>query len=139
MSVLALLGGTYSSDSSSSGAAAGVAVVIYLIYLALAVLAVVGLWKIFVKAGQKGWYALIPILNWYVIIKLVGREGWWLILLFIPCVNFVVLVILSIDLAKAFGKELGYGLGLAFLSFIFYPLLGFSDAQYRGPQTTPVL
>ena len=34
--------------------------------------------------------------------------------------------------AKAFGKGTGYGIGLAFLGFIFFPMLGFSDATYTG-------
>jgi hypothetical protein len=54
----------------------------------------------------------------------------------IPFVNFIVLIILSIDVAKSFGKGTGFGLGLAFLSLIFYPILGFGDAKYRGPAVT---
>ena len=41
---------------------------------------------------------------------------------------------LFIELAKCFGKGAGFGLGLALLSPIFFPLLGFGDAKYRGPQ-----
>lgn len=56
-----------------------------------------------------------------------------MILLYIPIVNFVVLAILSIDLAKSFGKGTGYGIGLWLLSFILYPMLGFGTASYQGP------
>jgi hypothetical protein len=53
--------------------------------------------------------------------------------MFIPFVNFIILIILSIDMAKSFGKGVGFGLGLAFLGFIFLPILGFGSAQYQGP------
>jgi uncharacterized membrane protein YhaH (DUF805 family) len=68
-----------------------------------------------------------------VLLKIVGRPGWWLILLLIPLVNFIVAIVIHVDLAKSFGKGVGFGLGLTFLGIIFYPLLGFGDAQYQGP------
>jgi hypothetical protein len=51
----------------------------------------------------------------------------------IPFVNFIIFIIISIDIAKNFGKGVGFGLGLAFLGFIFYPVLGFGSATYQGP------
>ena len=51
----------------------------------------------------------------------------------IPFVNFVICIILCIDLAKSFGKGAGFGIGLAFLGIIFFPILGFGSAQYQGP------
>jgi hypothetical protein len=94
---------------------------------------IVAMWKIFTKAGQPGWACLIPFYNIYVLCKIVGRPGWWLILMLIPFVNVIIGIILCIDLAKSFGKGVGFGLGLIFLSFIFYPILGFGSAQYQGP------
>jgi hypothetical protein len=104
-----------------------------LIELAIVVLVIVGMWKLFEKARKPGWASIIPIYNTYVLMEIVGRPWWWLILLFIPCVNFVVAIIVCLDLAKCFGKDALYGIGLLLLGFIFFPLLGFSDAQYRGP------
>lgn len=132
-SVLGVLAG---SSSDGSAAAAGITtLVFFLIYIAVIVLAIAGMWKAFEKAGQKGWAAIVPILNYYVIIKLVGREVWWLVLLLIPCVNIVVAIILFMDLAKKFGKSEGYGIGLALLPFIFWPMLGFGKDQYQGDRT----
>jgi hypothetical protein len=51
----------------------------------------------------------------------------------IPLVNFIVAIILCIDLAKSFGKGAGFGIGLALLGVIFLPILGFGSAQYEGP------
>jgi uncharacterized membrane protein YhaH (DUF805 family) len=101
--------------------------------LLVAVIMIAAMWKVYAKAGQPGWACLIPIYNMYVWCKIVGRPGWWVILLFIPFVNFIMLIILSIDLAKSFGKGAGFGLGLAFLGIIFLPILGFGSAQYQGP------
>jgi hypothetical protein len=94
---------------------------------------IVACWKIFTKAGQPGWASIIPIYNWYILCKIVGRPGWWVILLLIPFVNFIIGIILCIDLAKSFGKGVGFGIGLVLLSVIFFPILGFGSAQYQGP------
>jgi hypothetical protein len=101
--------------------------------LLVAVLLIVALWKIFTKAGQPGWASLIPIYNIYIWCKIVGRPGWWVILMLIPFVNFIIAIILCIDLAKSFGNGVGFGVGLAFLGIIFFPILGFGSAQYQGP------
>ena len=104
-----------------------------LIYLAFMVLMVASLWKIYDKAGEPGWAAIVPIYNVVVLLKIVGRPIWWLVLLMIPFVNFIIAILVMIDLAKSFGQGAGYGLGLVFLPFIFSPMLAFGDASYRGP------
>jgi hypothetical protein len=108
--------------------------IVNVIVLALVVVAIVGLWKTFVKAGQPGWGAIIPIYNLYLLCKVAGRPGWWVLLMFIPLVNIIIAIIVYIDIAKNFGKGLGFGLGLVFLGFIFFPILGFGDARYLGKQ-----
>jgi len=134
--MLALLGQySSSSSSSSSGGSAVVALLFFAVYAAVIVLIIAGMWKMFVKAGQQGWLSIIPILNTYVIIKLAGREGWWILLFLIPCVNIVVAIIVYMDLAQKFGKSAAYGLGLIFLPFIFIPVLGFGDAEFIGDKT----
>jgi hypothetical protein len=106
--------------------------IVTLIYLALAVLMIVAYWKLFVKAGQPGWAIFIPIYNVIVMLKIIGRPWWWILLFLVPLVNFVIAIIVSIDLAKAFGKEVGFGIGIFLLGFIFIPILAFGDAQYKG-------
>ena len=106
--------------------------VIMVISLLITLAVIVAMWKIFTKAGQPGWASIIPIYNIYVWCKIVGRPGWWVILMLIPFVNVIVAIILCIDLAKSFGKGVGFGIGIVFLGFIFLPILGFGDAQYQG-------
>jgi len=110
----------------------GTGVLFSLICLALAVLIIAAFWKVFTKAGQPGWAAIIPIYNIVVWLRIAGRPGWWIILLLIPIVGAVIAIVVSIDLAKKFGKGAGFGLGLALLGFIFYPILAWGSAQYSG-------
>ena len=105
---------------------------IIIVYLALIVLVIAGMWKAFVKAGRQGWEAIIPFYNAYVMCLIAGRPGWWFILFLVPIVSIVVAIIVSLDIATKFGKGAGFGIGLALLGFIFWPILGFGDAEYQG-------
>src|SRR5206468_12717784 len=84
------------------------------------------------KTGQPSWASIIPIYNLYIWCKIVGRPWWWILLMLIPLVNFIVVIILCIDLAKSFGKGAGVGIGLALHGVIFFPIMGFGSAQYQG-------
>ena len=118
-------------SASSQGQAPGP--LFWIFWLAVTILMIAACWKIFTKAGQPGWAAIIPIYNWYILYKLVGRPGWWVILLLIPFINFIIGIILCVDLAKSFGKGVGFAIGLILLGIIFFPILGFGSAQYQGP------
>ncbi|QEF98755.1 hypothetical protein Mal15_28100 [Stieleria maiorica] len=109
-----------------------IGLLILVIQLAILVVVIAGLWKTFEKAGKPGWGAIIPIYNIILLLQIAGRPIWWIVLFFIPLVNLILAIIVSIDVAKNFGKGVGYGIGLAFLGFIFYPMLGFGDAKYQG-------
>ena len=115
-------------EYSSSGGAGGI--VVSLVYLVLGVLFIAGLWKTFVKAGEPGWAAIVPIYNVITILKLGGKPWFWAI---IPIVGPIMLIIAEIELAKRFGKGTGFGIGLAFLPFIFFPMLGFGSATAGAP------
>jgi hypothetical protein len=107
-------------------------VLVILIILAFALFMIVSYWKVFEKAGQPGWGVLIPIYNILLLLKIAGKPGWWILLYLIPLVNIVIAIIVSIEIAKNFGKDALFGLGLAFLGIIFYPILAFGSAQYLG-------
>jgi hypothetical protein len=104
-----------------------------IVYLALIVLIVAGWWMMFTKAGEAGWKAIIPIWNVLILLKIVGRDWWWIILSIIPIVGLVIWIIVSLDLAKSFGRGTGFAVGLILLPFIFAPILGFGSDTYRGP------
>ena len=101
-----------------------------IVWLAIIVFLVVSLWKVFEKAGEPGWASLIPVYNLIVMLRIAGKPLWWLILMFIPFVNLVAFILVGLATAERFGKGAGFGLGLTFLGFIFYPVLAFGDARY---------
>ena len=110
----------------------GIGAVGVIIYLALIVFFLMVGWKIFAKAGKPGWAIIIPIYNGIVALQIVNRPVWWIILFLIPIVNVVISIIVALDMAKAFGKGTGFGIGLILLGIIFYPILAFGDAAYQG-------
>jgi hypothetical protein len=93
---------------------------------------IVSLWKVFTKGGQPGWGCLIPIFNLYCLVKVAGKPGWWFLLFLIPLVNLVITILVALGVARKFGKSDGFAVGLFFLPFIFYPILGFGDAKYQA-------
>lgn len=111
----------------------GIGIGFILIILAVVVFMIAALWKIFEKAGQPGWAAIVPIYNCYVLLKIVGKPGWWLLLFLIPIVNYVFIIWTYNMLSKSFGKEEGFTVGLVLLGIVFFPILGFGDAKYLGP------
>ena len=112
------------------GESCGYPVGVLIFQLILMALIVVGLWKLFVKAGQPGWAAIIPLYNTIVMIQIAGKPIWWIILLFIPIVSLVISVLIAIGLAKNFGRGAGTAVGLVFLPFIFMLILAFGSAEY---------
>ena len=111
-----------------------IGLVFFAVEIALIVAVIAGCWKVFVKAGKPGWAAIVPIYNFIVLLEIAGKPLWWIILLLIPVVNLIILILVGIAVARSFGKGDGFGVGLGLLGFIFYPLLGFGDAQYQGPK-----
>lgn len=96
-------------------------------------------WKVFEKAGQPGWAAIVPIYNFIVWIKIAGKPVWWILPMIIPLVNIYFICSVFHNVSKNFGHGLGFTLGLLFLGGLFIPILGFGDSEYR-PQAreTPV-
>lgn len=124
----------YSSDPGAGGLLGGLlGVVFLLLFLAFTVVLIAAQWKVFTKAGKPGWASIIPIYNLIVYLEIVGRPLWWFVLCLIPGVNFVIGIMLAIDLAKSFGKDTGFAVGLILLPPIFLLMLAFGDARYHGP------
>lgn len=124
---------SYGSYSNSSGGGMGTTIFM-LLYFAAIILILVAIWKIFVKAKRPGWAIIIPIYNLYVLLKIVGRPGWWVILYFIPLVNLIIHLIVSLDLAKAFGRSGIFGFFFVWLfAPIGYLILGFGGSKYQAP------
>lgn len=110
-----------------------------MIYLMLLLLIIagyfVGYYKLFEKAGEPGWKALVPIYGTIILIKINGRPWWWIFYFLIPVVNFFILITLLLDLLKSFGKTDFKDQALGILvGFIYLPLLGFDkELKFIGP------
>jgi hypothetical protein len=103
-----------------------------LIVLILAVTSIVSFWRIFEKAGDKGWKSLIPLYNTYTLFKVGGYNGWMFLLLLIPIVNIVILLLLSLKLAERFGKSTVFAVVALFLfNPIGFWIIGLGDAKYK--------
>jgi len=170
-----------------------------IIILAVLVVTLAGIWKTFTKAGESGWKALIPIYNNYIMLKIGGHSGWWVLTFVLPIIPWLIAlltasanaqtttamegttslpvgqlnvspdqifgiggavavvlvtmimllvfayfqlfmlvsVVMTYDVARSFGKGVGFAWGLFVLPVVFWPILGFGDAEYRGPVAHP--
>lgn len=125
---------TTQPQTASTAAAGGMVLILGIVYLVVLILAIVSLWRIFTKANEAGWKSIVPIYNYITLLKIVGRPWWWILGLIIPIVQLVVLVIVSLDLAKSFGKSEVFGIfGLFLFGIVGYPMLAFGSAKYVGP------
>lgn len=109
---------------------------IYTIILTiLLVSSLVGLWKIFQKAGYKGWYSIVPILNAWYAVKIINKRYWWFIYCLIPFINVFVAMLIIIEIMKSFKKNsLLLQLAGVLFPFIVLPWLGFFKKEiYTHP------
>ena len=107
------------------------------IYLGIFVLMIASMWKVYTKADQPGWASIVPIYNMYVLLKIGGKPGWWLLLMLIPLVNIIFAIWAINMVSKSFGKDEGFTVGLLLLGFVFWPILGLGDSKYIGPYGDP--
>lgn len=122
----------YDSYDPTMAAAAGVSAGSLVISLIFAVVSIVALWKIFSKAGEPGWAAIVPLYNAYILFKIAFGNGWFFLLCLVPLVNIVISIMLYFKLSKAFGHGVGFGFGLLFLYPIFLLILAFGSSEYVG-------
>ena len=118
-------------EAAAGAAVAGLAI-FGIIYLAIVLLVIIGMWKVFAKAGKPGWAAIVPVYNTIVLLEIVGKPVWWILLCLIPFVNIIVILIVLNELSKCFGR--GAGTTIALIFAIGWPILGFGSAQYQGAQ-----
>ncbi len=115
------------------GAMMGVMMIFYLVVIAILI---ISQWKVFSKAGKPGWAALIPFYNIYVLIKVAGMSGWWLLALFVPFLNLIAIILITHKISEAFGHGVGFTLGLLFLPIIFWPIFAFGSSEYQPDQAS---
>lgn len=105
-------------------------IIVIVVHVGLGIFVTAGIWQMFEKAGSPGITSIIPIYSLIILIRIAGKPDWWIFLFLIPIFNIVAAISLCLEIAKRFGKGNGFGIGLAFLGFIFFPILGFGTARY---------
>lgn len=126
----------YGSDAGSSAVIAALVLACLIPCLIVYVITVIGMWKIFEKAGKPGWAAIIPVYNYIVMLEIVGKPIWWIFLILFPCTSLIFGIWTLNLISKSFGQSEGFTIGLVLLPFIFYPVLGFGSYQYLGPSAS---
>ena len=121
-----------SIDNEAITAALAMLGVYWVILIAILVLQIVAYWKIYTKAGKPGWASLIPIYNVVVLFQTANMSALWVLAMLVPILNIVAMILLYVNLAKAFGKSGGFAVGLIFLNIIFMAILAFGSAEYEG-------
>jgi hypothetical protein len=127
------------------GGAAG-AIVGAIIGIAL----IIGMWKLFTKAGKPGFYAVVPLLNIKTLVDVAGLPSSWFWYFLIGAalatptvgltgiISLYALYIIVRQLRRVFGKSDSVGAVLMTIVFssIVLPAIGLGKDTYIGPQST---
>ena len=145
-------------EYTALGILAGAIGFVSIFAIAIYVLTVIALWKIFTKAGEDGWKAIIPIYNMYILYKISWETKFFWIYLAIQCVSVIIsgitanggngflaflsfacsiaalvlTILMNRYLARSYGQGIGFTVGLVLLNTIFTLILGFSSYAYEG-------
>ena len=76
-----------------------------IIFLVFQIIYFLSTWKLFIKAGEKPIYSLIPFYNLIIMMKIIKRPKWWFLLLFIPVINLLMAGVIIIEILRSFGKN----------------------------------
>lgn len=108
----------------------------YLLLILFSITTIIGLWKLFLLAGEEGWKAFVPFYNFIIWLKLIKKPWWWIFLIITPGVNFLMFGIMCLLMAKAFNKRSFQDKTIAFfIGFVYLPYLAFQkDTKYAGPE-----
>ena len=117
------------AEQAAERAGAAASTTTSLMLLAAVLLTIAAIWKVFERAGEPGWAVLVPFYNLYVLTKVAQVSGWWVLAMFIPFLGIVAAFVIAIGVAKRFGKSSGFGIGIALLPFLFYPMLAWGDSE----------
>ncbi|MEY4777222.1 MAG: hypothetical protein RL759_1735 [Verrucomicrobiota bacterium] len=139
-SILAQVSGNNTETFAAVGILAFLAAFAF-VFFAIYVICLIGLWKVFTKAGQPGWAVLIPIYNLIVLLRIAGLAWYWVfapLIVLIPvlgAIAYLVLAVMGIHrISTRFGQGVGFTIGLTLLGPIFWLILGFGDSKYIGEQ-----
>ncbi|NRB83034.1 MAG: signal peptidase I [Winogradskyella sp.] len=77
----------------------------FIFFIIIQIIHGLGTWKLYVKAGRQAWEAFVPIYNAWVLMQIITRPWWWIILMFLPIVNLIMIPAVWVETARTFGKD----------------------------------
>ena len=118
----------------------------WIFILACIIVNIIATWRIYRKADQHGWAAVVPFYSSYVSYKIFWGNGWLFLVpiilslfTFVPILgqlfsvaNLVIYVLTCYKKSLAFGKGVAFTVGLVLLGFIFNMILAFGGSYYHG-------
>jgi hypothetical protein len=114
----------------------------FLVFAVIGFVSLIGMWKVFTKAGQPGWAILIPIYNFIVLLRIAGLPWYWVftpLVAIIPILGWIAYLVWVVwihhRISTRFGQGVGFTIGLTLLSPIFWLILGFGDSKYVAEQS----
>ncbi len=120
-------------DESSSVAFIGMFYALFPFILIIAGLIIAATWKLYEKANQPGWAAIIPIYTLIITLRIGKKPEWWVLLMIIPYIGLIWYIWSLNRFVKAYGKDTGWTIGCIFLPYIFLPIMAWSkNIQYIG-------
>lgn len=86
-------------------------------------------YKLLKKLTDKGWIAFVPFYNFIILCRCVMGSSWYLILLFVPIVNFIFILTFLFKIGRIFGKNFGYSSLVMLLPIMFIPILAMDNSE----------
>ncbi len=77
----------------------------FIFFLVVQVVHFLATWKLYVKAGRQAWEAAVPVYNAVILMKIINRPWWWVILIFIPVINIIMIPIIWVETIRSFGQN----------------------------------
>lgn len=101
----------------------------------LLLIGAVAKWRMFIKCRQPGLAAIVPVWDFIVVLRIVGRPAGHILFFLIPVFNIYFAFKLIIELAQSFGKTSVVDYIFAVVFNLFYLLnLGLAyNEEYHGP------
>jgi signal peptidase I len=114
------------------------------VFVILNIIHGIATWKFYKKAGKQAWKAFVPFLNIYELMKIINRPVWWMIFVYIPIVNLLMIPTLWVQLLSVFGKNstkdkilvvITLGLYLAYLNYTEVDKLPYNPSHKNDKDT----
>jgi len=111
------------------------------VFIAIGLVMLIGMWKVFTKAGQPGWAVLIPVYNFILLLRIAGLAWYWVftpLIILIPILGAIAYLVWVVwvhhRISTRFGQGVGFTIGLTLLGPIFWLILGFGSSKYLAEQ-----